>query len=421
MLDRWSPDGWRRRPSQQIPAYPDRAALEAAEAQLGALPSLVLPGDVRRLKAEIAKVAEGRALLLQGGDCAESFAEFSAEHILGTSRVLRRMALLLSEGAGLPVMTVGRIAGQFAKPRSTPWEVVDGVELPSYRGDMINAPEFTAEARAPDPVRLLRAYHQSAATLDLLRALRRIDGCAAEHRAQQPCATELFTSHEALLLHYEQALTRRDETTGGWYDGSAHMVWLGDRTRQVDGAHVDFLRGISNPLGVKVGPATAPDDLLALIERLNPRNEPGRITVISRMGAELVEAQLPPLLRAVQRNGKVVVWACDPMHGNTIKVGRYKTRHFESILSEALRFFGVHEAEGTHAGGVHVEMTGKYLTECLGGAQAVTAASLGERYHTACDPRLSAHQSLELAALLSASLGRARRRGAPLSRRALST
>ncbi|WP_438010803.1 3-deoxy-7-phosphoheptulonate synthase class II [Sorangium sp. So ce321] len=418
----------------QVPTYPDQAALENVEAQLSSSLLLVPPRKTRRLKNELAGAAEGRAFLLQGGDCAESFDEFSREHVLGTARLLVQMALVLSDGAGVPVVTVGRIAGQFAKPRSAPTEIVDGVELPSYRGDIINGPEFSAEARTPAPERLLRAYHQSAATIELLSAFtqrgrvglhsvpvqssgvglsRPERGPLGElsdglRKAPAPRSTELFTSHEALLLHYEQALTRKDPVTGDWYDGSAHMLWLGDRTRQVDGAHVEFLRGVANPLGIKVGPRSTPEDTLRLIDQLNPGNEPGRISLIARMGADLVEAKLPPIVRAVQREGKVVTWVCDPMHGNTTLEGQYKTRPFDRIASEVQRFFAVHRALGTYAGGVHLEMAGKDVTECIGGAQPVLPSSLGARYHTACDPRLNRSQSLELASLIAETLRRGR-------------
>ncbi len=450
-VERWSPGSWRNKPIQQVPAYTDQARLEGVEALLRGHPQLVLPTEVRRLKADLASVAEGKAFLLQGGDCAESFAEFSVDHILGTSRLLHQMALVLAYGAGRPVVKVGRIAGQFAKPRSALSETIDGVELPTYRGDMINGPEFTAEARAPAPDRILRAYHQSAITMNLLRALGQegqyslrdlhrhnlgfvqsspdveqyreltagigdafsfLAACGAVDGAGQTRHTgELFTSHEALQLHYEEALTRRDPLTGDWYTGSGHMLWLGDRTRQLDGAHVEFLRGIRNPLGIKVGPTSTPDSVQRLIERLSPGNEPGRICLIARMGADAVEDKLPPIVRAVRREGFTVVWACDPMHGNTITVGRYKTRPFDRIASEAQRFFEIHRAEGTHAGGVHVEMVGKDVTECIGGAKPVTPGSLGERYHTACDPRLNANQSLELAFQLAKALWEERRQG----------
>jgi 3-deoxy-7-phosphoheptulonate synthase len=393
----------------------------------------------------LGEVAEGRGFLLQGGDCAESFAEFSANNIRDTFRVLLQMAVVLTFGAALPVVKVGRMAGQFAKPRSAPMETIGGVELPSYRGDNINGIEFTAAARMPDPERLVQAYNQSAATLNLLRAFAQ-GGFADLHRvhrwnldfvADSPLGhryaeladrlsetldfmaacgmtaestpqireTEFFTSHEALHLAYEQALTRVDSLTGKWYACSAHMLWIGDRTRQADGAHVEFMRGIENPIGLKCGPTMEPDDLLRLIDLLNPANVPGRLTLIARMGADKVEAKLPALLRAVKRAGAKVVWSCDPMHGNTIKSSNgYKTRPFDRVLAEVRGFFAAHQAEGLHAGGVHVEMTGQDVTECIGGAKAVTEQALADRYHTHCDPRLNASQALELAFLIAGAL-----------------
>ncbi len=444
MAEKWTPDSWRTKPIVQVPDYPDQAKLAGTEETLRNMPPLVFAGEARRLKASLGRVAEGKAFLLQGGDCAESFVEFHPNNIRDTFRILLQMAVVLTFGAAMPVVKVGRMAGQFAKPRSAPTEVVDGVELPSYRGDMVNGPEFTAEARIPDPERMVRAYNQSAATLNLLRAFAQggyadlhrvhtwtmgfVEGSAQGERYRdlanrldetlafmEACGltsettpqireTDFFTSHEALLLQYEQALTRVDSTTGDWYDCSAHMLWIGDRTRQVDGAHVEFLRGVGNPLGFKAGPTTSTDDLLRLLDKLNPANEAGRITIISRMGHEKVEEKLPALVRAVQREGRKVVWSCDPMHGNTVKAGDYKTRPFDSILAEVKGFFAVHKAEGSHAGGVHFEMTGKDVTECLGGGAAITAADLGQRYDTACDPRLNAGQALELAFLIAEAL-----------------
>jgi len=441
----WSPESWRAKPVQQMPEYADAARLAAAEERLRRYPPLVFAGEARRLSTALAHVAEGKAFLLQGGDCAESFAEFSANNIRDMFRVLLQMAVVLTYGAGLPVVKVGRLAGQFAKPRSAPTEIIDGVELPSYRGDIVNGFEFDAEARRPDPERMVQAYNQSAATLNLLRAFaqggyadlhqvhrwnlgfvsnspageryadlaHRLDETLAFMAAcgltsattPQIAETDFFTSHEALLLLYEQALTRVDSTTGDWYDCSAHMLWIGDRTRQPDGAHVEFLRGVRNPIGFKAGPSLSVDEFLRLIDVLNPDNRGGRITVISRMGAGNVAKKLPALIRAAQREGKVVVWACDPMHGNTIKSGNgYKTRRFDQILLEVQDFFAVHRAEGTHAGGVHFEMTGQEVTECVGGAQAITEESLGDRYHTHCDPRLNASQALELAFLIAEHL-----------------
>ncbi len=445
MAGKWSPDSWRSRPIQQVPEYPDPTKLEAVEKRLRAFPPLVFAGEARRLTQALGEVAEGRGFLLQGGDCAESFAEFGANNIRDTFRVLLQMAVVLTFGAAQPVVKVGRMAGQFAKPRSASTETIDGVELPSYRGDNINGIEFTAAARIPDPERLVQAYNQSAATLNLLRAFAQ-GGFADLHRvhrwnldfvADSPLGhryaeladrlsetldfmaacgmtaestpqireTEFFTSHEALHLAYEQALTRVDSLTGKWYACSAHMLWIGDRTRQLDGAHVEFMRGIENPIGLKCGPSLEPDDLLRLIEALNPANVPGRLTLIARMGADKVEAKLPPLLRAVKRAGSRVVWSCDPMHGNTIKSSTgYKTRPFDRVLAEVRGFFAAHQAEGLHAGGVHVEMTGQDVTECIGGAKAVTEQALADRYHTHCDPRLNASQALELAFLVAGAL-----------------
>jgi 3-deoxy-7-phosphoheptulonate synthase len=445
MAAKWAPDSWRTKSISQMPEYPDQAKLHAVEDKLRGYPPLVFAGEARRLTEALGQVAEGKAFLLQGGDCAESFAEFSANNIRDTFRVLLQMAVVLTFGAALPVVKVGRMAGQFAKPRSAATEVIDGVELPSYRGDIINGIEFTPEARIPDPERLVQSYNQSAATLNLLRAFAQ-GGFADLHKvhrwnldfvadsplghrykemadrlsetlefmaacgmtsenAPQIRETEFFTSHEALLLHYEQALTRTDSLTGKWYGCSAHMLWIGDRTRQLDSAHVEYMRGIQNPLGLKCGPTSDPDELVRLIEMLNPQNVPGRLTLIARMGHEKVEAKLPPLVRAVQRSGAKVVWSCDPMHGNTIKSSTgYKTRPFDRILSEVKSFFAVHRAEGSYAGGVHFEMTGQDVTECIGGAKAVTEEALADRYHTHCDPRLNATQALELAFLIAEQL-----------------
>jgi 3-deoxy-7-phosphoheptulonate synthase len=445
MVAKWSPETWRGKPAQQVPEYPDQAKLESVEKRLRSYPPLVFAGEARRLTQVLGDVAEGRGFLLQGGDCAESFAEFSANNIRDTFRVLLQMAVVLTFGAALPVVKVGRMAGQFAKPRSAPTETVDGVELPSYRGDIVNAIEFDKSARAPDPERLVQAYNQSAATLNLLRAFAQ-GGFADLHKvhrwnldfvADSPLGhryaemadrlsetldfmaacgmtaestsqireTEFFTSHEALLLSYEQALTRVDSLTGKWYGCSAHLLWIGDRTRQLGGAHVEYLRGVENPIGLKCGPSMDAEELLRLIEVLNPANIPGRLTLIARMGADKVEAKLPGLVRAVKRAGAKVVWACDPMHGNTIKSSTgYKTRPFERILAEVRGFFAVHQAEGTHAGGVHFEMTGQDVTECTGGAKAVTDQTLADRYHTHCDPRLNASQALELAFLIAGAL-----------------
>ncbi|HTN10710.1 MAG TPA: 3-deoxy-7-phosphoheptulonate synthase class II [Acetobacteraceae bacterium] len=455
MAANWTPDTWRDKPIRQMPTYPDPAALSAMEARLRRYPPLVFAGEARRLKASLAEVAEGRAFVLQGGDCAEAFGDFTANIIRDTFRVLLQMAVVLTFGAGVPVVKMGRMAGQFAKPRSSDTETLDGVTLPSYRGDIINGPDFTAAARIPDPARMETGYFQSAGTLNLLRAfatggysdLHEVHRWNLDFAERSPLAarykdlaarigetlafmgacgmtsaaipqireTDFYTSHEALLLPYEQALTRVDSTTGDWYACSAHFLWIGDRTRQPDGAHVEFLRGVKNPLGLKVGPTTTVDDLLRLIDTLDPANEAGRLTLISRMGADKVESLLPPLLRAVQRAGRRVVWLCDPMHGNTISTAnKVKTRDFAAILREVRGFFDVHAAEGSWAGGVHVEMTGREVTECVGGAHQLTEADLADRYETFCDPRLNAEQSLELAFLVAAEL-KARRQPPALS------
>lgn len=441
----WSPDSWKKRPVVQLPNYPDQAALEAAEKELSSYPPLVFAGEARNLKEQLAEVANGRAFLLQGGDCAESFREFHPNNIRDTFRVLLQMAVVLTYAASCPVVKVGRLAGQFAKPRSADTEIVDGVELPSYRGDIINGIGFTEDARVPDPQRMIKAYSQSAATLNLLRAFAQggyanlvsvhrwnldfveksgagkqyqeladrigealafMEACGVNAGdVRQLQGTDFFTSHEALLLGYEQALTRVDSTSGEWYDTSAHMLWVGDRTRQTDGAHLEFLRGVSNPIASKVGPTTDPDDLIRLIDILNPKNEPGRLTLISRFGADKVEEHLPRLLRRVKQEGRSVVWSCDPMHGNTVKAtGGLKTRPFDRVLKEVKQVFACHKAEGTYAGGIHLELTGQDVTECTGGAIAVTEESLSSRYHTHCDPRLNASQSIELAFLVAESL-----------------
>jgi 3-deoxy-7-phosphoheptulonate synthase len=440
--DAWSPQSWRSKPILQVPPYPDPDALAAAEAQLRRCPPLVFAGEAPNLKGALARVARGEAFLLQGGDCAESFAEFDANTIRDTFRVLLQMAVVLTFGGGVPVVKIGRIAGQFAKPRSSPTEQVDGRELPSYRGDIINAIEPDEAARRPDPLRMLRAYHQSSATLNLLRAfaeggfadLHRVHKWSQDFIAATPqgaryealsaridealrfmaaCGltstslpqlrkADFYTSHDALLLGYEEALTRVDSLSGRYYDCSTHLPWIGDRTRFVDEAHVEFCRGIDNPLGLKCGPDMAPDELLRILERLDPQNEPGRITLIARMGADQVIARLPPLVRAVARAGRTVVWSCDPMHGNRIRLPNgYQTRPFDRIVAEVEGFFAVHRAEGTHAGGLHVEMTGKDVTECVGGAQGIGEDDLRERYHTHCDPRLNGSQALELAFLVA--------------------
>jgi 3-deoxy-7-phosphoheptulonate synthase len=444
-LKAWAPDSWRSSPIRQVPIYPDLAKLATVEAKLQKYPPLIFAGEARRLKAALATAAEGRAFVLQGGDCAESFADFTANITRDTFRVLLQMAVVLTFGAAVPVVKMGRMAGQFAKPRSSDNETIGDETLPSYRGDIINGPEFTPEARIPSPDRMEFAYFQSAGTLNLLRAfssggyadLHEVHRWNLDFAARSPLAgryqdlasridetlgfmaacgmtssstpqireTDFYTSHEALLLPYEQALTRIDSTSGDWYALSAHFLWIGDRTRQPDGAHVEFLRGVKNPLGLKVGPTTEPEDLLRILDTLNPANEPGRMTLIIRMGADKVAAKLPPLLRAVQRSGHKVLWLCDPMHGNTISTAsKFKTRSFDAILTEVRGFFDVHAAEGTWAGGVHVEMTGQNVTECIGGAQRITEANLSERYETFVDPRLNAEQSLELAFLVAEEL-----------------
>ena len=449
MLDvsSWSPDSWRTRPARQMPEYPDPKYLGEVEAQPANFPPLVFAGEIRALRNHLAAVSEGKAFLLQGGDCAESFAEHSANNIRDTLRVLLQMALVLTYAAAVPVVKVGRIAGQFAKPRSDSTETKGGVELPSYRGDIINGIDFDPSARKPDPHRQLRAYRQAAASLNLIRAfiqggyadlhmahrwnldfladspagaryeeiVRRISesldfmqacGITSQNTPQLQSA-DFFTSHEALLLGYEQSLTRTDSVTGDWYATSAHMVWVGDRTRQPDGAHVEFARGVHNPIGLKCGPSLKPDELLTLIDILNPENVAGRLVLICRFGADKVGAHLPDLIRSVKREGKKVVWSCDPMHGNTIKSSNgYKTRPFDNILKEIRAFMSVHRAEGTHAGGVHFEMTGQNVTECLGGAQEIGEENLSDRYHTHCDPRLNANQALELAFLIAGELRR---------------
>lgn len=435
-----------------MPTYADPAKLKTAEARLAKLPPLVFAGEARRLKKKLAKVAAGQAFLFQGGDCAESFAEFSANNIRDTFRMILQMAVVLTFGAGIPVVKIGRMAGQFAKPRSDDFETRDGIKLPSYRGDIVNGIEFTAEAREPDPNRMVEVYHQAASTLNLLRAFaqggyadlhqvhrwnldfvqsglqgeryRELAGQISETlRFMEACninsettpqirETDFFTSHEALLLPYEEALTRVDSTTGDWYDVSAHMLWIGERTRQPDGAHVEFLRGVKNPIGLKCGPTMKGDDLLRLIDILNPANEPGRLTLITRMGSDKIATALPPLLRAVKQAGKSVVWCSDPMHGNThMSSTGYKTRSFDRIMNEVSDFFAVCKAEGVHPGGIHLEMTGQEVTECTGGVAAVTETNLAERYETHCDPRLNATQALELAFLMSEHLKTDRKSG----------
>lgn len=439
---KWTPESWRSRPVVQVPDYPDQEALKAVEDQLSTFPPLVFAGEARNLKRELAGVARGEAFLLQGGDCAESFAEHGPDNIRDFFRVLLQQAVVLTFAGSCPVVKLGRIAGQFAKPRSAQTETQGDIELPSYRGDIINGIDFTEAARVPDPGRLLMAYRQAAATLNLLRAFAqggyanldhvhqwnlgflkdgpserhyeetadRISQCLDFMRAcgltpentPQLSTTEMFTSHEALLLGYEQAFTRVDSTSGDWYATSGHFLWIGDRTRQPDHGHVEFMRGIRNPIGVKCGPSMDADTLLRLIDTLNPEDEAGRLTLICRFGADNAGKNLPDLIRAVEREGRTVVWSCDPMHGNTIKAASgYKTRPFDLIRREVETFFDVHRAEGTHPGGVHLEMTGQNVTECIGGAREVTETALSDRYHTHCDPRLNADQALELAFLIA--------------------
>ncbi len=449
MPERWTPDSWRKKPIVQVPDFPDAAALAAVEKQLASFPPLVFAGEARNLKKQLARVCAGEAFLLQGGDCAESFAEHGPNNIRDFFRVFLQMAVVLTFAGGSPVVKVGRIAGQFAKPRSSPTEKRGDVELPSYRGDIINGNDFTPEARIPDPRRQIEAYRQSAATLNLLRAFAHggyanlatvhqwmlgfvKDSPQARRYAEladrisealgfmRACGldleshpelrtTDLYTSHEALLLGYEEAMTRVDSTSGDWYCTSGHMVWIGDRTRQLDHAHVEFCRGIKNPIGLKCGPSLKADDLIRLVDILNPDNEPGRLTLIGRFGAEKVGEHLPALIRALKREGKQVVWSCDPMHGNTITaVSGYKTRPFDRILNEVKEFFAVHAAEGTYAGGVHLEMTGQNVTECTGGARAISDSDLNDRYHTFCDPRLNAEQSIDMAFLVAELLKKER-------------
>jgi len=449
-MTEWHKSDWRTKPRVQMPDYTDAEALRAVEARLSKYPPLVFAGEARTLRAQLAKASRGEAFLLQGGDCAESFEEFSADTIRDTFKVMLQMAMVLTYGAKVPVIKVGRMAGQFAKPRSAPTEVKDGVELPSYRGDIINDIDFTPEARIPNAERMLRAYTQAAASLNLVRAfstggyadvhqvhgwtLGFTEGAEAERyrdmanrisdtldfmqaagvnqeTAHTLQSVDFYTSHEALLLEYEEALTRIDSTSGQWIAGSGHMIWIGDRTRQPDGAHVEFCSGVMNPIGLKCGPTTTAEDLKILMKKLNPENEAGRLTLIARFGAGSVGEHLPRLIKAVKEEGANVVWSCDPMHGNTIKAASgYKTRPFESVLREVTEFFGVHKAEGTIPGGVHFEMTGKDVTECTGGVRAVSDEDLSDRYHTACDPRLNASQSLELAFLVAEQLSE--RRGA---------
>ncbi|KAG8373385.1 hypothetical protein BUALT_Bualt11G0018900 [Buddleja alternifolia] len=442
---KWTPETWKTKKALQLPEYPDAAELESVLTTMEAYPPLVFAGEVRNLEERLAEAAMGKAFVLQGGDCAESFKEFSANNIRDTFRILLQMSVVLSFGGQLPV---GRMAGQFAKPRSDPMEEKDGVKLPSYKGDNINGDAFNEKSRIPDPHRMIRAYCQAASTLNLLRAFA-TGGYAAMQRVTQwnldfvenseqgdryqelahrvdealgfmeaagltidhpvMSTTDFWTSHECLLLPYEQALTRKDSTSGLHYGCSAHMLWVGERTRQLDGAHVEFLRGVANPLGIKVSQKMDPKELTNLVEILNPNNKPGRITVIVRMGAENMRVKLPHLIRAVRGAGQIVTWVCDPMHGNTIKAPcGLKTRAFDAILAEVRAFFDVHEQEGSNPGGIHLEMTGQNVTECIGGSRTVTFDDLSSRYHTHCDPRLNASQSLELAFIVSERLRKKR-------------
>ncbi|MBV1917255.1 MAG: 3-deoxy-7-phosphoheptulonate synthase class II [Sphingomonadaceae bacterium] len=442
MATNWQPNGWKSHEAKHLPVYEDADELSGVEGTLSKFPPLVFAGEARALKADLAEVSQGRGFLLQGGDCAESFAEFHPDNIRDTFRALLQMAVVLTFASKQPVVKVGRIAGQFAKPRSASTEAKDGKELPSYFGDIINGMEFGDETRRNNPHRMLQAYGQAAATLNLLRAfshggyanLREVHRWTLDHIASSPwgerfsqtadrigealdfmaaCGidpetvpqlqgTSFYTSHEALLLPYEEALTRRDSLTGDWYDCSAHMLWIGDRTRFEGSAHVEFLRGVGNPIGMKCGPSLEPDALLKMLDTLNPGREAGRMTLISRFGNDKVRDGLGPLISAVKREGHPVVWSCDPMHGNVIKSSTgFKTRPFDRILDEVKGFFEVHRAEGTHAGGIHIEMTGQDVTECTGGAVAITDEALADRYHTHCDPRLNAAQSIELAFLMA--------------------
>jgi len=441
----WSPSSWREKPILQQPTYPNQAELEKVLTELKNYPPLVFAGEARSLKSSLADVVNGKGFLLQGGDCAESFSEFQAANIRDTFKALLQMAVVMTYAGGLPVVKVGRLGGQFAKPRSSDTETINDVTLDSYRGDIINGVEFTAEARTPDPERMLKAYNQSASTLNLLRAfasggladlhqvhkwnldfahqgevskkyealaqdigksLQFMEACGVTSKTYRTLReTDFYTSHEALLLPYEEAFTRKDSLTGEWYDTSAHMLWIGDRTRQLDGAHVEFLSGVNNPIGIKAGPSMDPEDLVRLANKLNPENEAGRLNVIVRMGADKVGDGMPALIRAVEREGLKVLWSCDPMHGNTIKSSNnFKTRPVDDVLREMKQFFQVHKSEGTFGGGVHLEMTGKNVTECIGGSFTVTEEDLSSRYHTHCDPRLNADQALELAFLIADSL-----------------
>ncbi|PID47115.1 MAG: 3-deoxy-7-phosphoheptulonate synthase class II [Proteobacteria bacterium] len=441
-MNSWEKRSWRGKPVKQQPSYKDQDLLKSVEEDLSKYPPLVFAGEVRKLKQRLAKASNGEAFLLQGGDCAESFRDFGAANIRDLFKVLLQMNVVFMYAGSCPVVKVARVAGQFAKPRSSDFEEIDGVKLPSYRGDIINDIEFSKEAREPNPLKMLQAYNQAAATQNLLRAFSRggladlhevnrwnldfvkdgnigsryqklakqitqaldfIDACGiSSANTPRLNETKIYTSHEALLLNYEEALTREDSMNGGWYDCSAHMLWIGDRTRGLDEAHVEFLRGVENPIGVKIGPSSNAEDMLKICDILNPKNEAGRLNFIVRMGAEKIEKLFPPLLKAIKREGKNILWSIDPMHGNTIKASsNYKTREFQSILSEVKSFFAIHKAENTNAGGIHLEMTGQDVTECTGGVSAVREEDLSARYHTHCDPRLNASQALEMSFLIA--------------------
>lgn len=452
MSEQWTPKSWRNKPAQQLPTYKDSAMLQQVENKLGDMPPLVFAGEARNLTERLSAAAQGNAFLLQGGDCAESFAEFNANKIRDTFRAILQMSVVMTYSGSMPIIKVGRMAGQFAKPRSSDNETQGDTTLPSYRGDIVNSLEFTSESREPDPRRMISAYNQSSSTLNLLRAfasggyadLNQVQQWNLDFVAESPLGeryqaladqisdaldfmkacgitsetvptireTEFYTSHEALLLPYEQAMTRTDSLTGEWFDTSAHMLWVGARTHQLENAQIEYIRGIKNPIGLKCSPALEIDELMRLIDTLNPDNIPGRLTLIARMGHEHVIEKLSPLVRAVKNEGRSVVWSCDPMHGNTIKSSSgFKTRPFDSVLSEVRGFFAVHKAEGTHPGGIHIEMTGQDVTECVGGADAIADEDLSSRYHTHCDPRLNANQALELAFLISDELKDVRRNG----------
>ena len=438
---KWNKDSWRSLPIKQQPIYSNLDELKNTEIRLATLPPLVFAGEVRSLKKELASASLGKSFLLQGGDCAESFANYRADNIKNMFKVILQMSAVLTFAGSFPIVKVGRIAGQFAKPRSSDFEEINGVKLPSYRGDIVNDLEFTQEAREPKPEKLIQAYYQSATTLNLLRAFARgglanlheihrwnlgfakaaeietkfsnlvneitraldfMEACGIDPEAQAINETRFYTSHEALLLPYEEALTRIDSTSGDWYDCSAHMLWIGERTRGLNEAHVNFLSGVKNPVGVKIGPTATPDEILGLCEKLNPENEAGRLNLIVRMGADKIDSNLPKLLRAVKSEGKTVLWSSDPMHGNTFKTtNNYKTRAFDKILKEVKSFFEIHKSEGTYPGGIHLEMSGDDVTECTGGFFNVKEETLAKRYETQCDPRLNANQALELAFLVA--------------------